>query len=181
VVERTAARAYRCRQARYACTARSICGSDAPEAPAEPRAVEPEETVPPAEAPDGVVTLPDADGELTPPDVDGELTLPVAGELTVLPEGELVLTPVPLVAPVLGAPDAPVLECVLLLIEPEAPVPDVVGDADGLPETPAACIACWLHRSKSARVTLPWPMAMAGSRTAPIAADEVMILATLVM
>jgi hypothetical protein len=168
-VSRNTARAYRCRQARYACTARSICGSDAPEAPAEPRTVEPEETVPPAEAPDGVVTVPDADGELTPPDVDGELTLPVAGELTVLPEGELVLTPVPLVAPVLGAPDT------------EVPVPDVVGDADGLPETPAACIACWLHRSKSAPVRLPWPIAMAGSRTAPIAADEVMILATLVM
>jgi hypothetical protein len=95
--------------------------------------------VPPADAPEGVV-------ELTPPDADGELTLPVAGELTGLLDGELVLMPVPLVAPVLGVPVvAPVLgvpDTVLpLLTDPEAPVLDVVGDADGLLETPAACIA----------------------------------------
>ena len=66
---------------------------------------EPDETLPPADEPEGGV-------ELTPPDADGELTLPVAGELTVLPDGELVLMPVPLVAPVLGAPvlHAPVLK-----------------------------------------------------------------------
>lgn len=111
--------------------------------------------VPPADEPDGDVTLPDADGELTPPEVAGELTLPVAGELTVLPDGELVLMPVPLVAPVLGAPDT----VLPLLTDPDAPVDapvlEVVGDADGLLDTPAACIACWLQRSKSARVRLP--------------------------
>jgi hypothetical protein len=56
--------------------------------------------------------------------------------------------PVPLVAPVFvppTEPDAPVLP---VPTEPAAPVlplfiePDVVGDADGLPETPATCIAC---------------------------------------
>jgi hypothetical protein len=142
--------------------------------------------VPPVEELD----VPEGEVELTPPDADGELTLPVAGELTVLPDGELVLTPVPLVAPVCGAPDAlvlpltepdvPVLDCVPVLIEPDAPL-SVVGDADGLTETPAACIACWLQRSKSARVMAPWPMAMAGSRTAAMAAVELMTLATLVM
>ncbi|HEY7520061.1 MAG TPA: hypothetical protein VIE36_17365 [Methylomirabilota bacterium] len=71
------------------------------------------------------------------PDADGELVLPVAGELTVFPDGELVLTPVPLVAvplpavldepvPLLIEPDAPPLP-----IEPDAPVPEVAGDADG--------------------------------------------------
>jgi hypothetical protein len=81
---------------------------------------------------------PEGEVELTPPDVDGELTLPVEGELTVLPDGELVLTPVPLVAPVRGAPDAEVPP----LTEPDAPLSDVGGEAEGLPETPAACIAC---------------------------------------
>ena len=79
-------------------------------------------------------------------------------------DGELVLIPVPLelVAPVPAAPDGPVptplvdvpVPDVPLLMEPDAPVPDVppvidpdapapvVGDAEGLPETPAACIAC---------------------------------------
>jgi hypothetical protein len=149
--------------------------------------------LPPAEAPeDGAeLTLPDADGDvLTPPDVDGELTLPVAGELTVLPEGELVLRPEPLVAPELGA-------LVLELIDPELPeltdpdalrpeeptdpdapgVDDVVGDADGLLETPAACIAIWLQRSKSARVMVPAPMAAAGSRSATLAVIESTLLA----
>ena len=92
--------------------------------PLEPLTDEPEET-----EPEGVV-------ELTPPDADGELTLPVAGELTVFPDGELVLTPVPLVAPVLGAPGT-----VLPLTDPAAPGLEVVGDADGLLETPATCIA----------------------------------------
>ncbi|HZI78340.1 MAG TPA: hypothetical protein VFD69_02445 [Vicinamibacterales bacterium] len=118
--------------------------------------------------PDDIVPLvaeveePDGDVVLTPPDADGELTLPVAGELTVLPDGELVLTPVPLVAPVRGAPETelppltdpetPVPDCAPVLIDPDVPV---VGDADGLPETPAACIASWLQRSKSARVIVP--------------------------
>jgi hypothetical protein len=87
--------------------------------------------VPLADAPGGVV-------ELTPPDADGELTLPVAGELTVFPDGELVLIPVPLVAPVLGAPDTVLPP----LTDPDAPVLDVVGDAAGLLEIPAASIAC---------------------------------------
>ena len=94
--------------------------------PLEPL-TEPEET-----EPEGVV-------ELTPPDADGELTLPVAGELTVFPDGELVLTPVPLVAPVLGAPGTVLLP----LTDPAAPGLAVVGDADGLLllATPATCIA----------------------------------------
>jgi hypothetical protein len=132
---------------------------------------------------------PDGDVELTPPDVDGELTLPVAGELTVLPDGELVLTPVPLVAPVRGVPDAelpPVTDpetpvpdcCVPLLIDPDVPV---VGEADGLPATPAACIACWLQRSKSARVIVPWPIAATGERTAAMAAADPTIFPNLVM
>ena len=120
----------------------------------------------------------------TPPDVDGELTLPVAGELTVLPEGELVLIPVPLVAPLLVPPG-----CVLPeltdpdargaeeLTDPDAPGLDVVGDADGLLETPAACIAIWLQRSKSARVMVPAPMAAAGSRSATLAVIESTLLA----
>ena len=100
----------------------------------EPLTDEPDETLPPADEPEGGVV------ELTPPDADGELTLPVAGELTVFPDGELVLMPVPLVAPVLGAPDAVLLP----LTDPDALGLDVVGDADGLLETdtPAACIAC---------------------------------------
>ena len=152
----------------------------------DPVADDPDDIVPPVEELD----VPEGAVELTPPDVAGELALPVAGELTVLPDGELVLTPVPLVAPVCGAPDAlvppltepdaPVLDCVPVLIEPDAPVP-VVGDADGLTETPAACIACWLQRSKSARVMVPSPMAMAGSRTAPMAAVALTTLAILVM
>jgi hypothetical protein len=60
------------------------------------------------------------------------------GELTVFPDGELVLMPVPLVAPVLGAPDTVLLP----LTDPDALGLDVVGDAEGLLETPAACIAC---------------------------------------
>lgn len=57
-------------------------------------------------------------------------------------DGELVLSPVPLelVAPLPAAPegpepltDVPPPDCVPpLLSEPEAPVPDVVGDADGV-------------------------------------------------
>jgi len=141
----------------------------------EPLVVAPEETVPP----DGAVTLPEADGELTPPEPVGELTLPVAGELTVLPDGELVLTPVPLVAPVLGAPDT----VLPLLTEPEAPAPDVLGDADGIwaPDTPAASIACWLQRSKSARVSVSAPMATAGSSIAARAALDPTILENVVM
>jgi hypothetical protein len=134
------------------------------------------------------VEEPDGDVELTPPDADGELTPPVAGELTVLPDGELVLTPVPLVAPVRGVPDAevppltepetPVPDCVPLLIDPDVPV---VGEADGLPETPAACIACWLQRSKSARVIVPWPIAATGERTAAMAAADPTIFPNRVM
>ena len=93
--------------------------------------LEPATDVPAETEPEGAV-------ELTPPDPDGELTLPVAGELTVLPEGELVLMPVPLVAPVVGAPGA----VLRLLTDPDALGLDVAGDADGLLETPAACIAC---------------------------------------
>jgi hypothetical protein len=121
----------------------------------EPLADEPDDMVPPVEE----LTEPEGDVE-TPPDADGELTLPVAGELTVLPDGELVLRPVPLVAPVRGVPDAVVPpltdpDVVPPLTDPDAPVLDVVGEADGLPEMPAACIACWLQRSKSARVMVP--------------------------
>jgi len=94
--------------------------------PLEPLTDVPEET-----EPEGAV-------ELTPPDADGELTLPVAGELTVFPEGELVLMPVPLVAPVVGAPGT----VLLALTDPDALGLDVAGEADGLLETPAACIAC---------------------------------------
>ena len=145
--------------------------------------------------PDDIVPLvddveePDGDVELTPPEADGELTLPVAGELTVLPDGELVLTPVPLVAPVRGVPDTelplltdpetPVPDCVPLLIDPD--VLPVVGEADGLPETPAACIACWLQRSKSARVIVPWPIAATGERTAAMAAADPTIFPNRVM
>ena len=133
------------------------------------------------------LTEPEGDGDvLTPPEADGELTLPVAGELTVLPDGELVLTPVPLEAPVRGAPDTagpPLTEPDVepLLTDPEAPVLDVVGEADGLPEMPAACIACWLQRSKSARVMVPCAMAATGSRTAPMATADPMVLAILDM
>jgi hypothetical protein len=42
------------------------------------------------------------------------------------------------VAPVLGAPDTVLLP----LTDADVPGLDVVGDADGLLETPAACIAC---------------------------------------
>jgi hypothetical protein len=90
----------------------------------EPLTVEPEEIVPPGDAAGGVV-------DVTPLEVDGELTLPDPGELTGLPDGELVLRPVPLelvvpVLPLLTVPEAPPLP-----MEPEAPAPDVVGDADG--------------------------------------------------
>ncbi len=89
--------------------------------------------MPPADAPEGVVAV-------TPPDADGELAVPDAGELTVFPEGELVLRPVPLelVVPVLAAPDGavpltdvPAPDGVVLLTEPDVPAPDVGGDAAG--------------------------------------------------
>jgi hypothetical protein len=148
----------------------------------DPLTDDPDDVVPLVDEPDGGVVL-------TPPDADGELTLPVAGELTVLPDGELVLTPVPLVAPVRGAPETelplltdpetPVPDCVpLLIVDPDAPV---VGDAEGLPETPAACIACWLQRSKSARVIVLWPIAATGERTAAMAAADPTIFPNLVM
>jgi hypothetical protein len=49
----------------------------------------------------------------------------------------------------------------------------VLGDAEGdwLPEMPATCIACWLQRSKSARLNEPAAIAVTGKSNAPIATD----------
>jgi hypothetical protein len=98
----------------------------------------------------------------------------------VFPDGELVLMPVPLVAPVLGAPAT----VPLLLTDPDVPGLDVDGDAEGLLETPAACIACWLQRSKSARLMVPAAMAATGNRTASVPATRpcvTFIIASLLM
>jgi hypothetical protein len=117
---------------------------------------------------------PDADGELLELDVDGELIEPDEPDDPEA-DGEL-LEP---------APD--VLEPYWLLPltepdEPEEPVPDVLGDADGdwLSEMPATCIACWLQRSKSARLSEPPPaVAATGSMSAPTATDANAILSVI--
>lgn len=91
-----------------------------------------------------------------PPDAEGELE-----PLLVVPDedGEVLLAPPeldPLLVPLMDPLDVP---------EPD---PDMLGDADGdwLPDTPATCIACWLQRSKSARLIAPPAVAMAGKNRA---------------
>jgi hypothetical protein len=105
---------------------------------------------------------PEADGVLVEPEVDGVLVEPET-------DGVLLVPDVPL-----G----------LVLIEPDdPPVPDVDGDAAGdwLSEIPATCIACWLQRSKSARLSVPPAMAAAGSSSPPIATDATAILNVLII
>lgn len=118
-------RGYRCRQSRYACTARSIRGS-LPAAPLE-LIDEPEPDVPELIDPEPDVP------ELIEPDVP-------------VPDGlELVDEPVPVVPEADGELMEP-LPVVLdpLIDEPVPVVPDVVGEAAADPllsEMPATCIA----------------------------------------
>jgi hypothetical protein len=115
--------------------------------------------LPPDDVPELMVD-PELPPEPLEPDADGlvELVLPdpdTAGELEPL-------LPELLVPPLIEEP-----------VELDPELPDVVGDADGdwlLSEMPAACIACWLQRSKSARLVAP-AMARPGTRSAATAAD----------
>jgi hypothetical protein len=128
-------RGYRCRQSRYACTARSIRGS-LPAAPLE-LIEEPEPDVPELMDPEPDVPAPDVPEpdvpELIEPDVP-------------VPDGlELVDEPVPVVPEADGELMEP-LPVVLdpLIDEPVPVVPDVVGEAAADPllsEMPATCIA----------------------------------------
>jgi hypothetical protein len=123
-------------------------------------ALEPEPYEPPVAPP---ALDPEADGVLVELEVDGVLLEPET-------DGVLLVPDVPL-----G----------LVLIEPDElpPVPDVDGDAAGdwLSEIPATCIACWLQRSKSARLSVPPAMAAAGSSSPPTATDAIAILTLLIM
>ena len=119
----------------------------------EPEPYEPPVAPPAPDPDDGVLVDPEADGVLVEPETDG----------------------------VLLVPDVPLG---LVLIEPdELPVLDVDGDAAGdwLSEIPATCIACWLQRSKSARLSVPPAMAAAGSSSPPIATDATAILNVLII
>jgi len=111
--------------------------------------------------PDPPLTLDPAEPEPVPieplpPDTEGELE-----PLLVVPDedGEVLLAPPeldPVLVPLMDPLDVP---------EPD---PDMLGDADGdwLSDTPATCIACWLQRSKSARLIAPPAVAVAGRNRA---------------
>jgi hypothetical protein len=154
---------YFCKQTRYACTAlSSCCCSPLPDtvvepAPDDPPLLDPDVTpvVPLADELDGALddaVVPEADGELDPP-----LLVPIDPPVDPIDE------PVELVL------DWPAVPPLMELDAPPLPL-DVLGEADGtwLPATPAACIACSLQRSKSARLIEPAPMAPAGSNSAAI-------------
>jgi hypothetical protein len=148
-------RGYRCRQSRYACTARSIRGS-LPAAPLElieepepdvPELMDPEPDVPAPDVPEpDVPELMDPEPDVPAPDVP-EPDVPELIEPDVpVPDGlELVDEPVPVVPEADGELMEP-LPVVLdpLIDEPVPVVPDVVGEAAADPllsEMPATCIA----------------------------------------
>ena len=116
-----------------------------------------------------LVLEPDADGEVVPlvlePDTDGDvvpLVLEPDGDVVPEADGALVLLPLDDRLP-----------------EPDVPEPDEVGDADGdwASAIPATCIACWLQRSKSARLSEPPPASAAlGRSRAAIPTDANVIL-----